>query len=48
MSSAGKVVAPLMRRAQRLSVVSKRFASGGKALSASENDLYAGGLLTGV
>jgi len=48
MSRAGKVVAPLMRRAQRLAVVPKRYGSGGAVVNPSEADLYAGGLLTGV
>jgi len=47
MSRAGKVVAPLMRRAQRLAVVPKRFASGSTIVNPGEADLYAGGLLTG-
>jgi len=47
MSRAGKVVAPLMRRAQRLAVVPKRYGSGGAVVNPSEADLYAGGLLTG-
>ena len=48
MKRAGKVVAPLVRRAQRLAATQKRFASGGAVMNPSEADLYAGGMLTGV
>lgn len=48
MKRAGKVVAPLVRRAQRLAAAQKRFASGGAVMNPSEADLYAGGMLTGV
>jgi hypothetical protein len=44
---AGKVVAPLVRRAQRLAAVPKRFAGGSAVVNPSEADLYQGGLLTG-
>ena len=48
MKRAGKVLAPLVRRAQRLAATQKRFASGGAVMNPSEADLYAGGMLTGV
>jgi hypothetical protein len=48
MSRAGKAVAPLVRRAQRLAVVPKRYGSGGAVVNPAEADLYAGGMLTGV
>jgi len=48
MKRAGKVVAPLVRRAHRLAAAPKRFASGGAVMNPSEADLYAGGMLTGV
>ena len=47
MKRAGKVVAPLVRRAQRLAAVPKRFAGGSAVVNPSEADLYQGGLLTG-
>jgi hypothetical protein len=48
MSRAGKAVAPLVRRAQRLAVVPKRYGSGGAVVNPADADLYAGGMLTGV